>query len=399
MKKLLVLLPLLALVVSCAKQPRSDNYTVVVSLDAFRWDYPQIHSTPCLDSIAAVGVSATMKPSFPSSTFPNHYCLATGLVPDHNGIVNSQFWDSETSEEYSMGDIVSRNKPGYYFGEPIWNTAEKQGVKTGCVYWVGSDIPVGGKLPTHYRYWYDEPRLDFAERVDDAVRLLSLPEEERPRLVMVYFDEPDMSGHIYGPTSRETGETVAYLDSLMGDFRSKLLALPYGDKINFIVLSDHGMTDISDERFIKIDDYLKPEWYEHAESINPTNIYSSPGCRDSILNALAGVEHISVWKKEEIPSRLVYGSSHRVGDIVVSPDCGWQFAKSPRGSKGAHGVDPEYPDMQVIFRACGPDFKTGYKAPEKFVNVDVYPLLAHLLGIRPEKTDGKLERVKCLLNK
>ena len=117
-----------------------DNYTVIVSLDAFRWDYPQIHYTPCLDEMAREGVQAVMLPSYPASTFPNHYTLATGLVPDHNGIVNNTFWDVVNQRAYSMGDSLTRNNPSYYLGEPIWITAQKQGIKTGNVYWVGSDI-------------------------------------------------------------------------------------------------------------------------------------------------------------------------------------------------------------------------------------------------------------------
>ena len=176
---------------ACRQAPVKRHLTVVVSLDAFRWDFTQIHDAPWLDSIGRAGVQAVMKPSYPSSTFPNHYTLATGLVPDHHGIVNSSFWDSERGVMYAMGDSATRNRPYYYGGEPIWSTAEKQGVTTACVYWVGSDIPIGGMLPTYYKYWYDEPRLDYAGRVQETLRLAALPEGERPSLIMTYFDDPD----------------------------------------------------------------------------------------------------------------------------------------------------------------------------------------------------------------
>ena len=103
-----------------------------------------------------------------------------------------------------------------------------------------------------------------------------------------------------------------------------------------------------------------------------------------------------MWKKEEIPAKLNYGSSDRIGDIVVAPELGWQFTDVPRALKGAHGYFPQSPDMQVMFRACGPDFKAGYES-KGFVNVDIYPLLAHLLKITPEKTDGQFERIKDIL--
>ena len=73
------------------------HYTVIVSLDGFRWDYPDMYKTPNLDRMAADGVKAVMLPSYPASTFPNHYTLATGLVPDHHGIINNTFWDVKNS--------------------------------------------------------------------------------------------------------------------------------------------------------------------------------------------------------------------------------------------------------------------------------------------------------------
>lgn len=190
---------------------------------------------------------------------------------------------------------------------------------------------------------------------------------------------------------------VHYLDSLMGVMYKGFKALPYGDKINFIVTADHGMTEVSEDRFYCIDDYIKPEWVEHVAASNPTSIFSKPGCRDSILTALVGLEHLNVWKKEDVPAELNYGTSERLGDVIVAPDLGWQFDRKPRTIAACHGYFPQEPDMQVAFRACGPDFKQGFVNPDKFVNVDLYPLLAHLLGIKPEPTDGDFNRVKPLL--
>lgn len=397
MKKLFPIIAAVVLAAACAPSHK-ENYTVIVSLDAFRWDYPDIYDTPWLDSIARCGVKSTMLPSFPASTFPNHYTIATGLVPDHNGIVNNSFWDEATGKTYSMGDIPTRNDPYYYNGEPIWTTAEKQGVRTANIYWVGSDIPIKGSLPSDYKYWYDEPRLDYAGRADEAVRIMSLPENERPRLLMVYFDDPDATSHEFGATSIEAGIMVHYLDSLMGIMYKGFKALPYGDKINFIVTADHGMTDISPDRFYCMDDYIKPEWCERIVGSIPTSIFCKPGCRDSVLTALAGLEHVRAYKKEEVPAELNYGTSDRLGDVIVIPDIGWQFDSKPRTYSACHGYSPQESDMQVSFRACGPDFKVGFANPDKFVNVDIYPLLAHLLGVKPEPTDGDFDRVKPILS-
>ena len=381
----------------CGEGQQKRNLTIVVSLDAFRWDYPTIYNTPWLDSIAANGVAATMVPSYPSSTFPNHFTLATGLVPDHHGIVNSQFWAPETGELFSMGDSATRYNPYYFGGEPIWVTAKKQGVKSASIYWVGSDVAIQGLYPDYYLRWDNEPRLTYPQRVEEALRIAKLPESERPSLLMVYFDEPDWTTHHYGPVAEESEAVIEQLDSLMGILYRGLKELDYG--VNLIVTSDHGMTEISDEKFISIEQSVNPDWVERIVSTNPTTIFCKEGCRDSLFNQLSKVKHISVWRKEEVPAHLNYGTSNHLGDIIVAPDLGWQFATTPRGLNGAHGYDINEPDMQIIFRACGPDFKRGYTLPHSFSNVDLYSILAELLKIEPAKTDGSLEKVQELFSK
>lgn len=404
MRKLRWLILGFTLLAACAScQSAGDNYTVIISLDGNRWDYPQYYNTEFFDSLATVGVSARMEPSFPASTFPNHYTLATGLVPDHHGLVNNSFWDPGREYSYSMSDPACRYDPYYYGGEPIWITAQRQGVKTGNVYWVGSDIPIKGEYPTYYRNWDEDPHWNFEERVDEIVRLMSLPENERPRLVMGYFDEPDHTGHVYGPISPETKEMVEHMDSLMHGLYLRLKALPHGDRINFIVLSDHGMEDISPERFISWHHEIPEGWAENVKGTSPTSIFVKEGYVDSLYNRLSQVEHLSVWKHGEVPASLNYGTSDRLGDLIVAPDLGWQFASSPSKNNGAHGYSPKEPDMMVMFRAVGPDFKEGYEAPftegeqSAFRNVDIYPLLCKLLGIKPAATDGNLERIVNIL--
>ena len=159
----------------------SDTYTVIVSLDGLRWDYPEAFNTPFLDSMARDGVKAVMSPSFPSSTFPNHYTLATGLTPDHHGIIANSFKVRAEGKIYSMGDRKTSRNAKYYGGEPIWLTAQRQGVKTGTIFWVGSDVAIRGQHPTYWKN-YGKDRLTYVQRVDEVMRLLSLPEADRPSL-------------------------------------------------------------------------------------------------------------------------------------------------------------------------------------------------------------------------
>jgi len=380
------------------------NYTVIVSLDGNRWDYPELYGMPFFDSLGTVGVKAAMEPSFPASTFPNHYTMATGCVPDHNGMVHNSFRDPDDGSHYSMSDSLKRFNPKYYLKEPIWITAQKQGLKTGNIYWLGGDVAIQGQFPTYYRNWNEQPHWEFGERVDEAVRLMSLPEKERPRLLMVYFDEPDHTGHVFGPNSAETAEMTHRMDSLMHAFYLRLKALPHGKRINFILAGDHGMTEISPERFVPWADALDQAWIEDIAGATPTSIFCKEGYADTVYNALSQIPHLNVYRHGEMPDSLNYGTSDRLGDIIVNPDLGWQFNFAPSRNKGSHGYAPQEADMLVCFRAVGPDFKKGYEAvpyeegrQAAFKNIDLYPLLCRLLGIQPAPVDGDLERIEQIL--
>lgn len=371
--------------------------TVIVSLDGFRWDYPQMYDTPFLDMLGRQGVRAVMRPSFPSKTFPNHYTLATGLVPDHHGIIANKFYDVASGRTFSIGDKVTGKDGSFYGGEPIWLTARRQAVKVGVVYWPGSDVAIRGQYPDYYQDYAKKPLLTFEQRFDEAERLLTLPDSLRPQLVMVYFEEPDYSGHVYGPASHETRRAVEELDSLLAGFYARLRALPGGGDINFIVTSDHGMAPTSPQRIIRLSDYLQPDWCERVLADLPTLIFPKAGHEDDILKALERVPHLRVWRREDVPAYLRYGSNPNVAPIVALPDNGWLVSEDGRVKLGNHGFDPTASDLCVPFRAEGPDFKHGYVRTELFDNTCIYPLLAHLLGIDPAPCDGSVSQIVDLL--
>jgi len=398
MKRLLLLLTLLSMMTVAGQAAGRDNYTVIISLDGLRWDYLDTYDVPFLNQLAREGVKAVMQPSFPSKTFPNHYTLATGLTPDHHGVIANTFWDRERGVEFSLGNKETRADGRYYGGDPVWLTAKHQGVKTAAVFWVGSDVAVNGEHPTYWRD-YQTQQLDYPDRVAEIIRLLKLPEQDRPHLVMAYFEEPDRSGHNYGPMNRMTRRALEEIDLLLSNLWARIQLLPIADKVNFIVTGDHGMTSVDPKRFVDIDDVLPKHWYERFCNDYPTLIYASaPQYIDSICDALQGVDHIRAWKKADIPAYLGYGTNKNMGDVVVLPDVGWLFADKPsKKQRGSHGFDHTAADMQVGFRAIGPDFKVGYEKPDRFRNVCVYPLLCYLLGVTPSPNDGSLDEVRDLL--
>ncbi|MBQ5807187.1 MAG: alkaline phosphatase family protein, partial [Tidjanibacter sp.] len=174
MKRNFTLLTLLALVltfVGCGGQTKNkaqdgENYVVILSMDAFRHDLADFYDTPTLDSIAKVGVFSEIMPCFPSNTFPNHYAMATGLHPDHHGIVNNSFYAKELGKRYSIGDAEARVNADFYKGEPIWNTVERQGQVAHVYTWVGVEAPINDHFPTEYvLYDVNRSRRELADLV------------------------------------------------------------------------------------------------------------------------------------------------------------------------------------------------------------------------------------------
>lgn len=378
-----------------------DQYLVILSLDGFRWDYDQFTATPNLDEIAAKGVKAErMLPSFPTTTFANHYSMATGLYPDHHGIVANSFYAPDLNAHYNDYKNRSSVEDGsFYGGEPIWVTAEKQHTTTATCFWVGSEADVQGIRPTYWkRYNHFMP---YEDRIDTVLYWLQLPIEKRPKLIMWYFDEPDSQGHKVGPEGIEIPPLISRLDSLVGVFRAKVQALPHGNKVNFIIVSDHGMAQLDEQKQIMLDHYIDTSLMQFANGGNPTmNILAKEGQADALYQQITQIPNIRYWRTGEAPEHLHHGTHIRTHDITVLADDGYSIYWSWRvsKSKGAHGYDVINPDMHSIFYAIGPAFKTGY-SKKSFQNIHLYPLMAHLLKLHPAETDGSLDSISDILKK
>jgi len=382
--------------ISASREP----YVVMLSLDGWRWDYAARVPTPNLDRIAEQGVMAEyMIPVFPTKTFPNHYSMATGLYPDNHGIVANNFYCPELQLTFRLGDRTSVENPVFYGGEPIWVTAEKQGLITASYFWVGSEAPVKGIQPTYWKRYDGNTTLEA--QIDTVIHWLNLPIEKRPRLITFYFHQPDSHGHDYGPDAKEVDSMLVYLDSLVGDLMAKLSRLPIARQINLIVTSDHGMTQHSADRFVNLSQHVRRDWFERTHGGNPLWLLQPvEGMKDSVYKILQGVENIQVWRSGQLPGRLNYGTNPRALDLVVLADSAWSVGWNPPrrnfSNEGGHGWDNAKRDMHTVFYAMGPAFKSNH-LHSPFKLVDLYPLIAQILGLRPAQVDGELDRVRGML--
>ena len=411
----LLALTFLFILASCASMPSSDvqgskddSIVIMVGIDGLRWDAIDRHPAPTLQALAAEGVRAeSMTPVMPSLTFVNFYALATGMYADSTGITGNMPYSKEFDDVMGRG---MHSESRWWGGEPIWVTAEKQGLRTAAMFWLGSEAEIKGKRPTHWMpYEHNKPHK---ERVDQILEWLAQPEGERPRLMTLYFSDVDSALHRYGTETPEEGNAIKKVDNSLADLRAGIENLGLTDRVNLVVVSDHGMTNIDPEFMVYLDDYIDLDKVfvpvfnsKDGPRGNPfTHIFvKDSNDIDALYNKLKGAhEGIKVYKRADIPKGWHMNNDDRTGDIFVVTDGGGMiFARGLKSvykhaPLGMHGYDRFDQDMQATFIAAGPNFKKGVSA-KQIENVEVYGIVARALGIKPAKTDGDITRVEYFM--
>jgi predicted AlkP superfamily pyrophosphatase or phosphodiesterase len=397
---LLLVLAAAAGLLGACKESRSAR-VLLISLDGFRWDYRDRFETPTLDAIAEAGVSAVkLQPAFPSKTFPNHFTLVTGLVPDHHGIVSNTFREPGNPVTFTMSNRDAVKDPAWWQAEPIWTTLEKHGRKTAPLLWPGAEAPIGGRMPT---YWVTyEQGLTDDERIALLEGVYSKPESEWPDFATLYWHSVDDAGHQFGPESKEVQVAVERVDAALAKLRARLDALGVLRTLDVIVVADHGMSQLSPDRVIYLEDYIDLDAVETVDSSPNIGLAPLTMPVDEIYRRLAGKHpHLNVWRKHEIPARLQYGTNPRIAPIFISADDGWTiFTRRREGASwsrfGTHGYDNALDSMQALFVAAGPSLKQGVRV-ERLRSVDVYELMCAILGVTPRTNDGSRQAARALL--
>ena len=374
------------------------HYVVLVSLDGFRWDFAKHDGAANLLALGKKGVWAPegMMPSFPSLTFPNHFTIVTGLYPEHHGLVANSFYDPTKHARYSISDTTTVRDGSWYSGVPLWSLAESQGMRAACLFWPGSEAEIAGHRPTWYALFDNKTQAtDEVQRarIDNAVALLKMPAAERPHLITIYYSEPDHEGHEYGPEAPETKAAVVKMDKMIGQLAKALRST--GLPIDLVVVSDHGMArEVGN--WINLDEFADLTGFETAGAL----LYSdSEEARVRVYNKLKQASSQFVaYRRKDVPAGLDYNQNPREGDPVVVTTGPYAIrAHKPPADKpdhspeaGMHGFDPhKIPEMKASFFAAGPDILPG-KTVAPFENTNLYPWIAHMLGLHAPKSDGSL---------
>ena len=378
---------------------------ILISMDGFRWDYFDKTETPNFDELISGGSkAAALIPSFPTKTFPNHITIVTGRYPENHGIVANRMYDDFFDEYYYIGEGSKPVVDGkWYEAEPIWVTAEKQGKQTMTMFWPASEAEIMGIRPTEY-FVYDGS-ISHDDRINQILKWVDYPENKRPKFISTYFSHTDDYGHQYGPDSDEVLQAIVEMDRTIGRLIFGLKTRGLFDKVNILLVSDHGMAKTSPDSIIFLDDLIDMDLIKIIDG-TPVAAIQPLGDLDSIYNILKNSNSaMDVYKKGEIPERLHYNNHRRIQPLTLSAKEHWSISTNDyfieddhaqRFSGATHGYDPKYVSMRGILLAHGPAFKKNFNGPG-LSNIHLYEMMCKILGISPANNDGKIDSTAVFL--
>lgn len=424
----------------------ADSKLLVISLDGFRYDYydEYSHMLPNFRFFATNGVHAVngMKSTMATMTFPAHYTMATGLNEESHGLVANAFWDRESGEYFSKN---STNKK-FYQGEPIWVTAKKNGHKTGVVIWIGNLVDWSPYNPDYNQLF--NPNKLYEERIEKALTLLN----SDTNFTMVYIDDPDSVQHSNGTFSKPLERMLIRLDNMLSPVVKNVTQGPLRDKLNVILLADHGMLNVTNLQRINMKNVMQKAYnaslmnssaitrtqmdelfdnnYIWADSGVITHLYARSDRFHRVLQAnllrrlitsndtslinqavyntvnnvtiIDGVvewNNLTFYLKSQLPARWHYSHHERIGDLVVVAKPGAMvdfFTHNETAYMHAanHGYDNDLRGMHALFIGYGPHFKKGYKITKPFPQNCIYSLMCDVLSVPPAANNGTIDPFK-----
>jgi len=402
-----ILFTLLLITAGCASQEKESEQAgeqpkvLLISIDGFINEYVDRNETPNLDQFIDNGVVAEyMIPVFPTKTFPNHWTTVTGLYVENHGIITNSFYDYELEARFSYGPQGTPNDERWWGGEPIWVTAEKQGLTAATFFWPGSEATINGVQPTKW-VQYDGGVPD-STRIDSLIAWMDPAGDVQADFGTLYFSEVDSRGHAFGKNSAEVDEAVIDIDRLLGYLQEKIEEAGLNESLNIILLSDHGMSDLSEERVIFLEDLINLNDVEVMDWTPVGLIKPKQGKKEEVYQALKeNEENYTVYLKEDMPERFHFKNHYRIPEIIMIADPGYTITNrsffETRGLLAAqHGFDNRAEDMRTFFAANGPAFKKGDVAAP-FESVHVYELMSRVLNLDPAPNDGAIDSINHVL--
>lgn len=386
---------------------------VLILVDGVRWDYLSEPDLPGFGELAKTGVKAEyVVPIMPANSYPNWYTIVTGLYGEQHGFVQNYMYDDQYDDFFMMAPHPNASHPHWWnHAEPVWVTAEKNGLRTGMYWWDGCQVEIRGSKPTKcipYRDYWQWPTVEN----DTKSALSEIVEKFKQNTLdfaLVYYEAVDAVGHASGPDSMERREALKSADNVIKHLLDEARRQNIRDQLSLIVVSDHGMTDTRAGKFELID--IEPhidanDIHSMLDGGSFAMLRPQPDKIEKVYAKLKSlnIKGLNVFKKEELPELYHLKATHLTQPIVLTADPGYQIKKLqetdkqvPRSNRiynGNHGYDPmKLEDMRAIFLATGPGLKQGFQN-EPVRMVDHYNVICRQLGIKPLENSGRLDIVQ-----
>ncbi|MEX2381550.1 MAG: nucleotide pyrophosphatase/phosphodiesterase family protein [Opitutales bacterium] len=389
------------------------DVVVWISVDGVRSDYLDCAETPFFDFLLENGAfSLEHDPVFPSVTFPSHVSQATGTTVAEHGITGNRFFEAAPA---GSGDGEGRihsypADSGLLQAEPIWNTAQRQGLRVAVHDWPVSHAQKGENQTVYFTDRFNGALSD-KERLDKLFTTWRSDTESASAplsLVMGYIKGTDAAGHTFGPNSPEVDSAMAETDRLLGDFYHQVTALwretmHEGESLYFIFSSEHGMSEV--HTLVHVENLTGLEGQSGVHVITVANVANihfdgpEPAAerKERIAHTLSRAsefDFIQAYRREDLPEAWGYNHSSRTGDVVLVMDEGYTFSRRANGITspvnpavgplGMHGYDPATtPDMRTIalFHRYPQALNSGDLGPTH--SLQLHPTVADLLKISP----------------
>ncbi|XP_041873069.1 ectonucleotide pyrophosphatase/phosphodiesterase family member 3 isoform X2 [Corvus kubaryi] len=331
----------------------------------------------------------------------------SGLYPESHGIIDNNMYDVHLNAHFSLSG-EEKFKPAWWKGQPVWLTAMYQNLTAGTFFWPGSDVPIEGTYPTLYTIYNGS--VPYEKRISGILKWLDNAQPERPHLYTLYIEEPDSSGHSFGPVSAGVIKALQAADQALGMLMDGLKQRNLHKCVNLIVLADHGMEKTYCKQLEYMTNYFKTvDFYMYAgpaARIRARNVpkdyftFDSEGIVKN-LTCRRSPQHFKPYLTPDLPKRFHYANNIRIDKVHLLVDRQWLAVRDASYTYcdgGNHGYDNEFKSMEAIFLAYGPSFKEKTEV-DAFENIEVYNLMCDLLQIVPAQNNGTHGSLNHLLKK
>jgi predicted AlkP superfamily pyrophosphatase or phosphodiesterase len=427
----------LLLLGACAAPPRAGvvpEHVVIVSIDGLRPEfYLGDYEAPTMMAMVAGGAHAlSVESVFPSSTYPAHATIVTGVMPAKHGIHANTTWTEQgSSRDWHWYAKALKAKT-------LWQAAREKGLTVAITYWPTS---VGARAEWVLGEIWDPENKDTVKRLAAAASpgllaelmfAVGIPQDKiatdrvavdnfvsraaahvfrkhKPNLQLVHLLNCDEVQHQKGPGAPEVAEAVRLQDENIGRIRKAIAESGVGDRTTLLIVGDHGFATISkncapnnlfrDAGLLEEENGKVKSWRAlirssgGSASVYVKDFADVPRVRDTLLagSALSGEALYTVLERPAL-DRLGYNPE---AAFALDPAEGVAFTErlgpSTPSVQGNHGQLPTRPGLQTGFIAEGAGVRPGSRM-DRMRLVDIAPTVAAMLDLDLDGVDGRIRR-------